>query len=126
MGEVIRVFLRIVIALFAVIVVLVAYRVANSPFEVVVVSGLAIIFANVNLMHRSLLIDGDEREDREVQRFLRTLHTLHDPKAGDLSMKSLKVQQLHSDTFFALLPYTVADIAILLIALVKLLFSTFS
>ncbi len=96
MTEVFRYLLRIATAIFGIIVVLVAYRVAKTPFEVMVVSGLAIIFASVNLMHMSLLTEGEEREDREVQRFIRVLTALHDPGANNLSMNALRLRSSHA------------------------------
>ncbi|MBU6421371.1 MAG: hypothetical protein KGQ62_04730 [Gammaproteobacteria bacterium] len=122
MTDVLRFLLRIPTAVFAIIVVLVAYHVAKTPFEVMVVSGLAIIFASVNLMQISLLIEGDEREDRDVQRFIRILTALHDPGANNLTMNALKLRSSHAGQAILFLAYSVVDAVIIIIALVRLFY----
>ena len=110
----------VVFALLAIVVVLLAFRMAVTPFETIVIGALAIIYASVDLMHRISLIENSEREDRSIALFLELMKTLKNQNSDYFSELAHKGRERRTSQFVWQYLYMSGDTIIYIISIIQI------
>jgi len=121
MKNVLRWTWRVAICLFVIVVSLVAFHTAQTPFQTAVISGLALIFVYANSRQRATIAIMVHHNKAGFARFILLLGALNSPKTDEYTNAGKKELATDDDLINSWWLYILTDSLISLVALYKLI-----